>query len=188
MEYSGLSESVCLCIHFGMSCSISLIYYKTNRLINHCLGKMWACHDDGYINLVNWCAKIALCSILGPTWFNHTIEICCQSEFESTWFDWEMNSYIHFVTLWGFFKNHTMGAYKLMVGDFASLAMERNFELRLESFRSHCHPPPGVTMLLMSGCQLLSLNGSPDKFIIRFSGGITVSLLIFNYLSFIWRV
>lgn len=51
-----------------------------------------------------------------------------------------------------------MGAYKYMVGDFASSAIDRNFMLKLESFETHCHPPKGGMSHLMN-----SLSGSKEK-------------------------
>lgn len=46
--------------------------------------------------------------------------------------------------------------YKLMGGGSIFLAMERNFDLESDSYKSHYPPPPRMAVMLMSVYQLLA--------------------------------
>lgn len=86
--------------------------------------------------------------------------VCCQSKFKFARFEWEMNSRVLFSASYRF--SLPVKA-KLIVGYLVSLAMEKDFEIKLDSFESYCHLSLGVTLLLMSEYQLSLWNGSPSK-------------------------
>lgn len=70
-----------------------------------------------------------------------------------------------------------------MEGGFASLAMERNFNLELDSYESYCRPS-SITMMLIRSYQLSLWDGLLDKLFVEFSKGFILSFFILNCFPF----